>query len=154
MPFPQAIGLYFLLLLVSASSRWSWSSDFCRFHVGRNSCLHSGGRKWVFLSWWAEPCDVACFGASMWGMSIDELLYILILLVVWVKFSALCAAGSWMVLGLGYKWKPSWEFSLIDILWGQEISSSLLPQTHCSYPRNRSDFWMENQDRASCLLWQ
>lgn len=85
-------------------------------------------------------------------MSIDDLLYILILLVVWVKFFALFAAGSWMVLGLGYKWRPSWEFLLIDILWGQEVSGSLLPQTHCSYPRGSglTSGWRTKTVQAVC----
>ena len=35
-------------------------------------------------------------------------------LVVWVRHPALGSASSWVILCLVYRWKPLWEFSLIN----------------------------------------
>ena len=43
---------------------------------------------------------------------------------------------SWMVPGLRCKWRPSWEFSLINTPWAQEFSGSLVSWTQCSCPRD------------------
>ena len=62
------------------------------------------------------------------------------LLVVWVR-SAQAAASSWLKLGLGYRWKPSWEFSLINITLGQESSSCLVSWTQRSHSRGSGQIY-------------
>ena len=46
------------------------------------------------------------------------------------------APGRWVVLGLRFGWRPSWEFSLIITDWGQESSDSLEFWTRCSHTRD------------------
>ena len=45
-------------------------------------------------------------------------------LVVWVRHPVLGAAGNWAMLGLVYRWKPSWEFLLFNTSWGLEFCGS------------------------------
>jgi len=46
------------------------------------------------------------------------------------------AAGGWVMLGLGYRLRPLWEFSLINTPWGQEFSAGLVSWTQRFYPRS------------------
>ena len=61
-----------------------------------------------------------CFGVSVGSLPAD------ILLVVRARRPALGAAGSWVVLGLGFRWGPSQECSPINTPWGQEFSDGLV----------------------------
>ena len=61
-----------------------------------------------------------CFGVSVGSLPAD------ILLVVRARRPALGAAGSWGVLGLGFRWGPSQECSPINTPWGQEFSDGLV----------------------------
>ena len=46
------------------------------------------------------------------------------------------AAGSWVVLRLGFRWRSSWECSLINSPWGQEFSGGLVSWTQYSHSSN------------------
>ena len=54
------------------------------------------------------------------NLSADCWVCVPVLFIVWVRYSALGATGSLMEPGLGFGRRPLWEFSLINILWGQE----------------------------------
>ena len=53
------------------------------------------------------------FGVSVGSLYANDWVCVLVLLVVWVRHPVLGAADSWVVPGLGYRWKPSRDFSLI-----------------------------------------
>jgi hypothetical protein len=129
-----------------------WSSGLSRDCVGRNWCLHSSGRRWVFSSLMGRAVWGGVFGVSMGSLSADVWVYVFVLLVLWVRHPSLGAASSWVMLVLVYRWRPSWESSLSNMPWGQEffgsvLASALLPQ------RLRPDLSPENQDPTSHLLW-
>lgn len=67
---------------------------------------------------------MVCFGMSVGSLS--AYVHVLVLLVVRVRRPALGAAGSWVVLGLGFRWGSSGECSLINTPWGQEFSDGLV----------------------------
>ena len=97
--------------------------------------MHSGGRRWVFSPYWAGLCEAVCFGVSA-----DDQVYVFVLLVVWVRHPAQDAASSWVMLGLGYRWRPLWEFSLVNTPWHQEFFGSLV-------------FWTQHShSKGSCLI--
>ena len=75
-----------------------------------------------------------CLGMSTGILSADDWIGVFVLLVIWVSCPVLGAPSSWVVPGLGYRWRPSWEFSLINSPWGQEFSDSLVSWTQCSHP--------------------
>lgn len=77
-----------------------------------------------------------CSGVSVGSLPTDNRVYVLVLLVVWVRRPALGAAGSWVVLGLGFRWRASWECSLIDTPWGQGFSGGLVSWTQYSHSSN------------------
>ena len=49
--------------------------------------------------------------------------------------SALGTAGSWVTPCLVYRWKPLWEFSLINPVWGYEFPGSLESCCQCSHSK-------------------
>ena len=51
-------------------------------------------------------------------LSDGDLVCVFVFFVVWVRSLALGAAGSWVLLGLVYKWRPLWKLSLINTPWG------------------------------------
>ena len=57
---------------------------------------------------------------TLGSLSADCWVCVLVLRIVWVRHSVPGAAGSLVESGLGFGRRPSWEFSLINILWGQE----------------------------------
>lgn len=59
-------------------------------------------------------------------LSADNWICVLVLLVVWLRYSVLGAASYWVVPGLQYSWSLSWEFFLINTPWGQESSGSVV----------------------------
>jgi len=77
----------------------------------------------MFVSFFCFLCIISslalCFGLVFYfGVSVGSLyandwVCVLVLLVVWVRHPVLGAADSWVVPGLGYRWKPSRDFSLI-----------------------------------------
>ena len=77
--------------------------------------------------WWAALCEVVCFGVS-WEAYL--------LTIGFVFLSSLLF--GWGILhgvlpGLGYRWRSSREFSLINTPWGQEFSGSAVFQTQSSH---------------------
>ena len=48
----------------------------------------------------------------------DDWVCVFVLFVVGMRCPALGAAGSWVMPGLVYKWRPLWEFSLVNMSWG------------------------------------
>ena len=52
---------------------------------------------------------------SMGSLSADVWVYVFVLLVFWVRHPSLGAASSWVMLVLVYRWRPSWESSLINM---------------------------------------
>ena len=71
----------------------------------------------------------------MGSLSTNDWVCILVLLVVWVRHSALGEASRGVVPSLGYRWRSLWEFPLINTPWDQEFSSSLVSWTQDSHPR-------------------
>ena len=130
--FSQAVVLYSFFFLVSALSGWDCSRDLCKLRVGRDLCL---------CSWWAEvrffffpPMDSAVSVGMFWGVCGKPVCW-------WLGF-CLCLACclveefcSWVMPGLGYRWRPSWEFSLINTPWGQEFSGILGSWTQLSHSK-------------------
>ena len=57
---------------------------------------------------WAGLIEVVILSAA------DDWVCIFVLFVLWMRHPAQCATGSWMMLGLVYKWLLLWEFSLFD----------------------------------------
>ena len=114
--FSQALGLYSFFLLISALS---WSSGLCWFSVGRYLCLHSSGRRWVYLFplQWTGLCEVVWFGMSVGIPSADDWFCVFFLLVVWERRPALGTIGSWVLLSFVCRYSPSWKFSLIHSPW-------------------------------------
>ena len=96
-----------------------------RLCVGKAFCLCSGGRR-TFPLFWSRVCELVCFGMSVVVLSADNWIGVLDLLVVWLRYPVLGAAGYWVVPGLQYSWSPSWGFFLINTPWGQESSGSLV----------------------------
>ena len=78
------------------------------------------------------PCQLVCFGVSVGSLSADDWVFVFVLLVVWLRHSAVGVADSRVTPGLGYRWRPSWEFSLINIpgagvLWQPNVLDSAFP---------------------------
>ena len=71
-------------------------------------------------------CQLVCFGVSVGSLSADDWVSVFVLLVVWLRNSAVGVADSWVMPGLGYRWRPPWEFSLINTPWGQALSGHLV----------------------------
>ena len=126
----------FFLLLVSAYSGWGPSSHLRRLHVGRVLCLHSGGR-WAFIPSDGQGSVRSC----VWGVCGNSGLMSLSCLVF--GWAVLCCVlrSSWVAPGLGYRWRPSWEFSPINTPWGQEFSDGLGSWIQCSHPEAQAAFW-------------
>ena len=57
---------------------------------------------------------------TLGSLSADCWVCVLVLCIVWVRHSVTGAAGILVEPGLGFGRRPLWEFSLINILWGQE----------------------------------
>ena len=47
-------------------------------------------------------------------LSTDDLVWIFVLFVVWMRWPVQGPTGSWVILGLIYKCLSLWEFSLFD----------------------------------------
>ena len=77
-----------------------------------------------------------CFGMSRGHWSAYDWVCFPILLVIWMRHPALGDAGSWVMPGLGFKWRPSWAFSLINTPGTQEFSGGLESWTLHSHPRD------------------
>ena len=69
-----------------------------------------------------EKPQYSCLGNSM--------------VVVWVRHPAVGSAGSWVMPGLGFKWRPSWAFSLINTPGTQAFAGGLESWTLHSHPRD------------------
>ena len=57
----------------------------------------------MLVFWWEEVtglCEVVCFGVSGGSLSADDWVCVLTWLLIWVRYPALGAPGSWEVLGL------------------------------------------------------
>ena len=71
------------------------------------------------------------FRVPVGTLSADDWVCVSVLLVVWVRRPAAGTAGSWVMLSLIHRWRPSWEFSLINplglgALWQCRVSDSVL----------------------------
>ena len=77
-----------------------------------------------------------CFGMSRGHWSAYDWVCFPIWLVIWMRHPALGDAGSWVMPGLGFKWRPSWAFSLINTPGTQEFSGGLESWTLHSHPRD------------------
>ena len=71
------------------------------------ACVQVGGGNFFFPLCLAGLCEVVI-------LSVDCLVCIFVLLVIWIGPPAQDAAGSWIMPGLAYRWLPLWEFSLIN----------------------------------------
>ena len=98
---------------------------------------------------WTGLFEVVCFGVSVGSLS--AYVYVLVLLVVWARRPALGAAGSWVVLGLGFRWGPSQECSPINTPWGQEFSGGLVSWTQTPLPETQTRLL---EPRSHKLIWQ
>ena len=146
-------GYRVMVLLFGLCPRvWGWSSGSCRLCVGRNWCLHSSARRWVYSSLMGRAMWGGVFGVSMGSLSADVWVYVFVFLVLWVRHPSLGAASSWVMLVLVYRWRPSWESSLINMPWGKEFFGGVL---HSALPpqRLRPDLSPENRDPTSHFLW-
>ena len=76
------------------------------------------------------------FWVSMGHLSAYDWVYFPFLLVVWVRHPAVGSAGSWVMPGLGFKWRPSWAFSLINTPGTQAFAGGLESWTLHSHPRD------------------
>ena len=92
---------------------------------------------------------MVCFGMSVGSLS--AYVHVLVLLVVRVRRPALGAAGSWVVLGLGFRWGSSGECSLINTPWGQEFLGGLVSWTQTSPPETQTRLL---EPRSHKLIWQ
>ena len=106
------------------------------FCVGRDLCLHYGGKRWVFF-----PLTGKAIWGGVWSFFGKPvcwwLICDLVLLVTWVRSSVLGAAGRWVLPGLGYRWRRWCKFSLINnTAWGEEFSGNPVSGTHRSQPRD------------------
>jgi len=54
-----------------------------------------------------------------------------------VRLPVLGAAGNWAMLGLVYRWKPSWEFLLFNTFWGLEFCGSQGPGFSAPAPKTQ-----------------
>ena len=61
---------------------------------------------------------MVCFGMSAGSLFADDWVCIFALLVIWVRCPALDTTDSCVRAGLVYRWRPLWEFSLINTPWG------------------------------------
>jgi len=68
----------FPLFLVSALSEWGWFSGLRRLHVGRDLCLCSGGRKWVYPPLIGRVVWGGVFWESCWWLIKFVFLYCLL----------------------------------------------------------------------------
>jgi len=60
------------------------------------------------------------------------------------------ATGSWVLPGLGFRWRPSWEFLLIYTPWSQAFSGGLVSWTQHSHPRDLGLTWGTKISQAMC----
>ena len=76
------------------------------------ACALVGEGKFFFffILWWSGLCEVVILFAGDW-------VCVFVLFVVWVSHPVWCSAGSWVLPGLVYGWRPLWEFSLINTPW-------------------------------------
>ena len=128
--FSNLLCLTYPLVFGLAISGCGWSSGLCRLYVGRDLCLPSGGRRWVFPPSIEQVCVSGMFG-GVCGKPVSS--WHLACCLGKVPFAG--AASSWVVLGLGYRKRPSWELSLINTPWDQEFSGHLVSWTQCFQPR-------------------
>ena len=70
----------------------------------------------------------------------DDWVCVFIFFVFWVRHPTLGAAGSWVMPGV-YRWRPLWEFSLINTPWGQEFYGSLESWQHSHFKGSGPDLW-------------
>ena len=87
-----------------------------------------------------------CLGMSMGILSADDWIGVSVLRVIWVSCPVLGAASSWVVPGVGYRWRPLQEFSLIDTPGVRSSLTVYCPGLSAPTQRPRSDVWSGNQD--------
>ena len=77
------------------------------------ACALVGGGTFFFFFclWWSGLYKVVILFADDW-------VCVFVLFVVRMRCPALDAAGSCVMPGLVYKWRPLWEFSLVNTSWG------------------------------------
>ena len=77
-----------------------------------------------------------CFGVYVGSLSSDDCVCVLVLLVACVRHPVLGDAGSRVLAGFRYRWRSSWEFSLINTPRGKELSGGLVSWTQHSLHRD------------------
>ena len=85
-----------------------------------------GGEFFLFDG---KCCVRWCVLGYLGSLMADDWVFVSILLVVLVNCQALGVAGIWVLPGLGFGWRSSWEFSLVNTPWGLEFSCSLASWT-------------------------
>lgn len=107
------------------------------------ACVGSRWEELFSAFWWVKVSFFCLMGRALWHavfwgiwtvcLLADGWVCVAILFVVWVRHPVLSAAGRWVVLGLRFGWRPSWDFSLIITHWDQEFSDSLEFWTQCTH---------------------
>ena len=106
------------------------ASGLSKLRIGRDLCLCSGGTR-CFVFFFASDQQ----GCVRWYVL--ECLWEACLLVIGIVFGLACYLGEasctgrcWELGDAGsYRRRPTGEFSLINTLWGQEFSGSLVSWT-------------------------
>ena len=68
------------------------------------------GKFCFFFLWWSGLYEVVILFAGDWAC-------VFVLFVVWMSRPVLHSAGSWVLPVLVYRWRPLWEFLLINTPW-------------------------------------
>ena len=62
--------------------------------------------SFFFPLWWAVLYKALCFEVAVGSLSADIWVCVFVLPVVWLRHPALGVASSWVMPGLGYRWRP------------------------------------------------